>query len=210
MKAKITQVMVESDILEIEKVINISSGTPTMTTCWVFLQQSGAIPNARLIQGRPKEYARKFGKSHEEVKFETKWFPTIEAGQSELNQLESSTKKVEKLKAQTPNYGEALASFNRASQLHPTYRVAKLNAAICLEKTGQYKKAAQVYEGLVKDYVEDPSVFMAYGNALLLSVQTGLAIEQFKKVITLDDKNLSAKNNLAAAYLRKGEGERSR
>ena len=76
-------------------------------------------------------------------------------------------------------------------------------------KTGQYK-AAQVYEGLVKDYVEDPSVFMAYGNALLLSGQTGLAIDQFEKVITLDDKNLSAKNNLAEAYLRKGEGERSR
>ena len=103
MKAKITKVMVENDILEKEKVINISSGTPTMTTCWVFLQQSGAIPNARLIQGRPKEYARRFGKSHEEVKFETKWFPTIEPGQSELNQLESSSKKVEKLKAQVSN-----------------------------------------------------------------------------------------------------------
>ena len=53
MKGKITKAMVENDILEKEKVINISSGTPTMTTCWVFLQQSGAIPNARLIQGRP-------------------------------------------------------------------------------------------------------------------------------------------------------------
>jgi tetratricopeptide (TPR) repeat protein len=114
------------------------------------------------------------------------------------------------LKAASPDYAKALVAFNEAARLHPTYRVAKLNAAICLEQTGQYRKAAEVYEGLVKDYVEDPSVFMAYGNALLLSDQAGPAIEQFEKVVSLDDRNLEAKNNLAAAYLRKGEGERSR
>lgn len=114
------------------------------------------------------------------------------------------------LKASTPDYAKALTAFNEASRLHPSYRVAKLNAAICLEQTGQYRKAADVYQSLVKDYVEDPSVFMAYGNALLLSNQAGPAIEQFEKVISLDDRNLEAKNNLAAAYLRKGEGERSR
>jgi len=124
--------------------------------------------------------------------------------------VDSFNRGVRLIKSDTPNYREALSAFNEASRLHPSYRVAKLNAAICLEKTGQYRAAAEVYEGLVKDYVEDPSVFMAYGNALLLSDQSGPAIEQFEKVISLDDKNLEAKNNLAAAYLRKGEGERSR
>jgi tetratricopeptide (TPR) repeat protein len=124
--------------------------------------------------------------------------------------VDSFNQGVRLIKSDKPNYRKALAAFNEASRLHPTYRVAKLNAAICLEKTGQYRAAADVYESLVKDYVEDPSVFMAYGNALLLSDQSGPAIEQFEKVISLDDKNLEAKNNLAAAYLRKGEGERSR
>lgn len=117
---------------------------------------------------------------------------------------------VRNLKATPPNYPGALKAFNKAAKLHPTYRVARLNSAICLEKTGQYRQAAEVYEALVEDYVEDPNVFMAYGNALLLSGQTGLAIEQFEKVVSLDDANLEAKNNLAAAYLRKGEPERSR
>ena len=119
-------------------------------------------------------------------------------------------KGVRLLKEAPPNYPEALAAFNRAAEIHPTYRVARLNSAICLEKTGQYRQAAEVYESLVKDYVEDSNVYMAYGNALLLSNQTGAAIEQFEKVVTLDDSNLEAKNNLAAAYLRKGEPERSR
>ena len=114
------------------------------------------------------------------------------------------------LKETPPNYPEALAAFNKAADIHPTYRVARLNSAICLEKTGQYRQAAEVYQALVSDYVEDSNVFMAYGNALLLSNQTGAAIEQFEKVVTLDDTNLEAKNNLAAAYLRKGEAERSR
>ena len=103
MKDKITEVMVEDDILDKEKIINISSGTPTMTTCWVFLQQSGAIPNAKLFQGRPKEYARKYGKSLEEVKFDTKWFPKIKPGEVQLNKLENNIKKVKKLKAQVSN-----------------------------------------------------------------------------------------------------------
>lgn len=124
--------------------------------------------------------------------------------------VDSFNRGVRLIKSDKPNYREALSAFNEASRLHPTYRVAKLNSAICLEQTGQYRAAAEVYEGLVIDYVEDPSVFMAYGNALLLSGQTGPAIEQFEKVISLDDRNLEAKNNLAAAYLRKGEGERSR
>ena len=117
---------------------------------------------------------------------------------------------VRQLKASQPDYPAALQSFKEAYSRHPDYRVAKLNAAICLEKTGRYKEAADLYEGLVRDYVEDPSVFMAYGNALLLSGQTGPAIDQFERVISLDDKNLEAKNNLAAAYLQKGEPERSR
>ena len=43
------QNIVEKDSIQHEKkIVNITSGTPTMTTCWVLLQQSGLFENASL------------------------------------------------------------------------------------------------------------------------------------------------------------------
>ncbi len=62
-----------------EKIINITSGTPTMTTCWVLLHKSGLIPNSRLIQSFEAIYARERGKSTQEVNLEIDDFPHITA-----------------------------------------------------------------------------------------------------------------------------------
>jgi len=54
--------VIESDkIQDEEKIINITSGTPTMTTCWVLLQKSGLIPNAKLIQSFELQFQREYG-----------------------------------------------------------------------------------------------------------------------------------------------------
>ena len=62
-----------------EKIINISSGTPTMTACWVLLQKSGLIPHARLVQSFETKYARDRGRSTQEVNLEIDDFPHITA-----------------------------------------------------------------------------------------------------------------------------------
>ena len=49
-----------------EKIINITSGTPTMTACWILLSQSGIIKNAKLAQSFEKKFARN-GKTTFEV-----------------------------------------------------------------------------------------------------------------------------------------------
>ena len=60
-----------------EKIINITSGTPTMTTCWVLLHKSGLISNSRLVQSFETRFARERGKSTQEVNFEIDDFPQI-------------------------------------------------------------------------------------------------------------------------------------
>lgn len=69
----------ENGLRENEKIINITSGTPTMTTCWVLLQKSGLIPNAKLIQSFETKYARERGRSTQQVNLEIDDFPQIEA-----------------------------------------------------------------------------------------------------------------------------------
>jgi len=73
-----TQNVIEKDKLNNEeKIINITSGTPTMTTCWVLLQKSGLIPNAKLIQSFEAKFQQKYGKTCEEVDLSIDDFPEI-------------------------------------------------------------------------------------------------------------------------------------
>lgn len=75
------------DIKAREKIINITSGTPTMTTCWVLLHKSGLIPNSKLIQSFETKYARERGKSTQEVNLEIDDFPQITAPEELKRQL---------------------------------------------------------------------------------------------------------------------------
>ena len=83
-----------------EKLINISSGTPTMTACWLLLQQSGIINNAKLAQSFSKEIQRKKGIAVEEVDFNIPNFPKVKKNDPNLYKLASATKKNTKLSDQ--------------------------------------------------------------------------------------------------------------
>jgi DNA-binding NtrC family response regulator len=100
MKAKLTELMDKNNILNDQKIINISSGTPTMTTCWILLQQSGIIPNAKLVQAYPREYQKKTKEPVDEVDFKIQGFPEIKNRDVLKEQLDNNLVKVEKLKEQ--------------------------------------------------------------------------------------------------------------
>lgn len=90
------------DIVEREKIkkerciINITSGTPTMTACWILLSQAGVIPNAIPVQSFQTKYSRD-GKTTEEVNFNIDDFPKISAPSSIKRKLTILTREKEKL-----------------------------------------------------------------------------------------------------------------
>jgi len=82
------QKIFENEILKkTEKIINITSGTPTMTACWVLLHKSGLLPNSKIVQSFETKFARKRGKSTQEVNLEIDDFPKIEAPSALKRQL---------------------------------------------------------------------------------------------------------------------------
>jgi transcriptional regulator with AAA-type ATPase domain len=77
--------VIETDkISENKKIINITSGTPTMTTCWVLLQKSGLIPNADLVQSYEPKFQRKYGKPCQTVNLNIDNFPLISSPPSKI------------------------------------------------------------------------------------------------------------------------------
>jgi DNA-binding NtrC family response regulator len=83
----IQEIIRQNKIDEHEKIINISSGTPTMSTCWVLLQQSGIIKNTKLVQSFEPKYARERGKSYQIVEFPVDDFPNIKAPETLKTEL---------------------------------------------------------------------------------------------------------------------------
>ncbi len=79
-KAMLDEILaaIEVDSIAVdEKIINITSGTPTMSTCWVLMQKSGLIKNAKLIQSFEPKFQKKYGKPCQEVNLEIDDFPNI-------------------------------------------------------------------------------------------------------------------------------------
>ena len=95
---EVQKVMEKDNIQNDEKIINITSGTPTMTTCWVLLQKSGLIPNAKLLQSFEPQYQRKHGKSCQEVDLEIVDFPEIRSPNALKRELNRTKAEVEILK----------------------------------------------------------------------------------------------------------------
>ena len=94
-----TKKVIESDnIVDDEKIINITSGTPTMSTCWVLLQKSGLISNAILVQSFEKQFQRKYGKACQEVNLEIEDFPEIKSTNAIKRELDRTKAEVKVLK----------------------------------------------------------------------------------------------------------------
>jgi len=93
-----TQKILEDEEIKIdEKIINITSGTPTMTACWMLLHKSGLIPNSKIVQSFEIQFARQRVKSVQEVNLEIDDFPKIEAPPALKRQLTIITREKEKL-----------------------------------------------------------------------------------------------------------------
>jgi len=82
-----------------EKIVNITSGTPTMTACWILLTQSRLISNARLFQSFEKRFAR-YGKTIQEVIFKFDDFPKMELTSSTKRKLTILTRQQKELEDQ--------------------------------------------------------------------------------------------------------------
>tara|TARA_B100000315_G_C14543175_1_gene571937 strand:+ start:173 stop:1699 length:1527 start_codon:yes stop_codon:yes gene_type:complete len=94
-----TQTVIEKDnIKDKPKIINITSGTPTMTTCWVLLQKSGLIPNAKLIQSFEPRFQQKYGKTCQEVDLSIDDFPEINTPSKEKRALNRVNQEIKVLR----------------------------------------------------------------------------------------------------------------
>lgn len=82
-----------------EKIVNITSGTPTMTACWVLLTQSRVISNARLFQSFEKRFARD-GKTIQEVDLSIDDFPSITIPDETKRKLTIAARNQKKLEDQ--------------------------------------------------------------------------------------------------------------
>ena len=88
-------IIVDNNIKDNEKIINITSGTPTMSTCWVLLQKSGLIPNAQLVQSFEPRFQRQYGKTCQVVDLTIDDFPeinTLSKEKLELNRVHEELK----------------------------------------------------------------------------------------------------------------------
>lgn len=118
-------------------------------------------------------------------------------------------KGVEALEKKPPAYTDAVSSFETATKAHPKYVVGWLNLAYSYERLGRYTEAVGAYRKLVEQNVIDRGVTLALGRVLLLSGQPDQAIVEFESVLRKQPEDLEARNNLAAAYLAKGDVETS-
>ncbi len=84
---QVLEILDQHHLQDAAKVVNITSGTPTMTTCWVLLERAGVLANARLVQAFEARYARRRGQSTREVHFAIDDFPHIQAPAALKRQL---------------------------------------------------------------------------------------------------------------------------
>ncbi len=96
-----SRTVIEEDELESEEImINVTSGTPTMCTCWVLLAQANLIPNAKLIQSFETRFQQKYGKSCQEVDLNIDDFPEIKSPDKVKRELNRVSKENKVLKSE--------------------------------------------------------------------------------------------------------------
>lgn len=99
------QSIIDRDEIQSEpKIINITSGTPTMSTCWVLLQKSGLINNAKLIQSFEPKFQRKYGMTCREVNLEFDDFPEINTPSKEKRALNRAKQEIKILRKEKSTY----------------------------------------------------------------------------------------------------------
>jgi|GEM_PF-1517574 len=103
-----TQKIIEQfKLQDAKKIINITSGTPTMTTCWVLLHSSGLIKNAQLVQAFETKHARRRGSSSQVVNLSIDDFPQITVPDEIKRQLTITSREKDLLSKQLTRTEEA-------------------------------------------------------------------------------------------------------
>ena len=100
---------------------------------------------------------------------------------------------------------EAIAHYDKALELDPTYGEAHYNLANALVRLGRVTEAISHYEKAVELNPNNAMAFHNLGSVLAQSGRLDEGIAQYRKALALTPNNAAMHNNLGAALLRSGQ-----
>jgi protein O-mannosyl-transferase len=100
---------------------------------------------------------------------------------------------------------EAIAHYDKALELDPTYGEAHYNLANALVRLGRISAAIAHYEKAVELNPNNAMGFHNLGSVLVQSGRVDEGIAQYRKALALTPNNAAMHNNLGAALLRSGQ-----
>jgi len=102
-------------------------------------------------------------------------------------------------------YDEALATFRRSEEIHPSYSWAKRAIGEELERRGRLDEALAYYREAVRILPNEASHQRILGDALLASGDTPGALARYRLALTLQPTNAKTQNNMGNALLAAGD-----
>jgi Tetratricopeptide repeat len=105
---------------------------------------------------------------------------------------------------------DARAQLEAAYQLQPDNEKGQNLLGLAYFKLGHFDRAAEIYEGLVRENASDPTLRVNLGLVYLKSGQLPRAIREFEKAVELAPDHAKAHNYLGLALAQAGEYGRAR
>ena len=105
---------------------------------------------------------------------------------------------------------EAREHLERAYQMRPGDEKAKNLLGLAYFKLGDFVRAAEVYEALVRENGADPTLRVNLGLVYLKSNQLTRAVREFESAVGLQPEHLKAHNYLGLALAQAGQYGRAR
>jgi uncharacterized protein (AIM24 family) len=105
---------------------------------------------------------------------------------------------------------EARAQLEAAYQLQPDNEKGQNLLGLAYFKLGHFDRAAEIYEGLVRENTSDPTLRVNLGLVYLKSGQLPRAIREFERAVELAPDHAKAHNYLGLALAQAGEYGRAR
>jgi uncharacterized protein (AIM24 family) len=105
---------------------------------------------------------------------------------------------------------EARAQLEAAYQLQPDNEKGQNLLGLAYFKLGHFDRAAEIYEGLVRENAGDPTLRVNLGLVYLKSSQLQRAIREFERAVQLSPEHAKAHNYLGLALAQAGDYGRAR
>ena len=105
---------------------------------------------------------------------------------------------------------EAREHLERAYQMRPGDEKAKNLLGLAYFKLGDFVRAAEVYEALVRENGADPTLRVNLGLVYLKSSQLTRAVREFERAVEVQPNHLKAHNYLGLALAQAGQYGRAR